>query len=312
MSTVFGPVPSRRLGLSLGVDPIPFKTCNMDCVYCALGRTKTLTAERKAYIAVQEILADVREALQAWPRLDHVTVTGSGEPTLHTGLGDIIRGIKQMTQIPVAVITHSSLLHMPEVRAALCFADVLVPSLDAVTPKVFRSVNHPHASIDPARTVEGLIALRGEFTGQFWLEIVLVRGLNDSPQEITALKEAIQRIRPDRVQLNTVVRPPAYPFAQALSREELETIREALSPQTEVIAEFPEVPPAEPPEDPEAAIGAYLERRPATLADLMAALGVERESSKEFLDSLVESGEFERLGRGEKAYYRKVRQAVKH
>jgi wyosine [tRNA(Phe)-imidazoG37] synthetase (radical SAM superfamily) len=283
----------------------------MDCVYCELGRTKTLTAERKAYIPVEEILADVREALQAWPRLDHVTVTGSGEPTLHTGLGDIIRGIKRMTDIPVAVITHSSLLHMPEVRAALCEADVLVPSLDAVTPKVFRNVNHPHASIDPVRTVEGLITLRNEFTGRFWLEIVLVRGMNDTPEEITALKEAIQRIRPDRVQLNTVVRPPAYPFAQALSGEELEAILDALGPPAEVIAEFPEVPAADAPEDPEAAIAAYLDRRPATLADLIAALGVERESSKKFLDSLVESGEFERLGQGEKAYYRKVRQAVK-
>jgi wyosine [tRNA(Phe)-imidazoG37] synthetase (radical SAM superfamily) len=283
----------------------------MDCVYCELGRTKTLTAERKVYVPVQEILADVREALQAWPRLDHITVTGSGEPTLHTGLGDIIQGIKQMTEIPVAVITHSSLLHIPDVRAALCFADVLVPSLDAVTPEVFRSVNHPHASIDPVRTIEGLTALRGEFTGQFWLEIVLVRGMNDSPEEITALKEAIQRIRPDRVQLNTVVRPPAYPFAQALSREELETICEAMGPPAEVIAEFPEVPLAEPPHDPEAAIGAYLDRRPATLDDLMAALGVQQESSQKFLDFLVESGEFERLGKGEKAYYRKVRQAVK-
>jgi len=276
LSTVFGPVPSRRLGLSLGVDPIPFKTCNMDCVYCELGRTRRLTAERKVYIPVEQILADVREALQAWPRLDHVTVTGSGEPTLHTGLGDIIRGIRQMTGIPVAVITHSSLLHLAEVRAGLCEANVLVPSLDAVTPKVFRNVNHPHKSIDPARTVGGLIALRNEFEGDYWLEIVLVRGINDTSEEITALKQAIQRIRPDRVQLNTVVRPPAYPFAEPLSEKELEAIRDTLGPPAEVIAEFPQVPPTEGPEDPEAAITAYLDRRPATLTDLITALGVER------------------------------------
>ncbi|MFQ5913627.1 MAG: radical SAM protein [Nitrospinota bacterium] len=310
MSAVFGPVPSRRLGLSLGVDPLPFKTCNMDCVYCELGRTKTLTAERKVFIPVEEVLADVREALKAWPRLDHVTVTGSGEPTLHTGLGDIIRGIKAMTDIPVAAITHSSLLHLPDVRADLCAADVLVPSLDAVTSNVFRSLNHPHASIDPARMVEGLIALHREFSGQFWLEIVFVRGMNDTPEEVSALKKAIHRIGPDRVQLNTVVRPPAYPSALALTQEELEAIRDALGPPAEVIAEFPDVPPSEPPEDPEESIAAYLDRRPATVADLLAAFGVEREKTQRFLESLVGEGDVERLGEGEKAYYRKVRKAV--
>lgn len=310
MSAVFGPVPSRRLGLSLGVDPLPFKTCNMDCVYCELGRTKTLTAERKAYLPVEQVLADVRAALQRWSRIDHVTVTGSGEPTLHTGLGEIIRGIRAMTDIPVSVITHSSLLHLPEVRADLCAADVLVPSLDAVTPRVFRGVNHPHASIDPQEMVEGLIALRREFKGQIWLEIVFVRGMNDGPEEVAALREAIGRIRPDRVQLNTVVRPPAYPFAEALTQEELERLRDALGPPAEVIAELPHVAPAEPPEDPEGAIAAYLDRRPATADDFVAALGAKREPALRFLESLVERGDAEKLGAGERAYYRKVRKAA--
>ncbi len=303
MSYVFGPVPSRRLGLSLGVDPLPYKTCNLDCIYCELGRTQRLTAQRKTYVPVDAVLADVREALKTCARVDYVTVTGSGEPTLHSGLGAILRGIKAMTEIPLAVITHSSLLHLPEVRADLAAADLLIPSLDAVSQKIFRRLNHPHSSVSPERMVEGLVALRQEYSGPIWLEILIVKDLNDGPEEVGRLREAVRRIRPDRVQLNTVARPPAYPFAEPLSRETLEALRESFGEGAEVIAEFPSQVQPEAPSDPERAIRTYLERRPATLFDLISALGLKAETAEGHLRALVEEGEVEQMGAADSTFY---------
>jgi len=115
---VFGPVPSRRLGQSLGIDPVPMKTCNWNCVYCQLGRTRPLRIERRVNFSNLEILSQVRDALDAHQpgKIDWVTFVGSGETTLHAGLGEMVRGVKAMTDLPVAVITNGSLLYLPEVR----------------------------------------------------------------------------------------------------------------------------------------------------------------------------------------------------
>lgn len=209
---VFGPAFSRRLGRSLGVDLVPFKTCTYDCVYCQLGRTTVCTAERREYVPVDGILKEIARKLETGIEADYITLAGSGEPTLHSGIGDIIAGIKALeTPVrrvpPVAVLTNGSLFWMDEVRDALKQADLIVPSLDAGTPESFLQVNQPVSSVTFEKMIEGLVAFRDEFAGQIWLEVFLLGGMTDSRQELEHLAALIQRIRPDKVQLNTVERP---------------------------------------------------------------------------------------------------------
>ncbi len=207
---VYGPVPSRRLGQSLGIDPIPLKTCNWNCVYCQLGRTRPLTNERRAYYPPGEILAQVEQALEehAPEEIDWVTFVGSGEPMLHANLGWMIRQVKKLTNHPVAVITNGSLLYLPRVRRELAAADAVLPSLDAGSPELYRVINRPHPAISFERLIEGLIAFRRTYDGKLWPEVMLVRGLNDGEQALHDLAIAVRKIRPDQVHLNVPTRPP--------------------------------------------------------------------------------------------------------
>ena len=211
MQYVFGPVPSRRLGQSLGIDTIPLKTCNWNCVYCQLGRSRPLTNERREYFPRQGILTEVKDSLAAHKHgeIDWVTFVGSGEPTLHVGLGWLIRQVKALTDIPIAVITNGSLLYLPEVRQALAMADVVMPSLDAGTAVHYRYLNRPHPDITFARHIAGLIAFRNEYAGQLWVEVMLIKGLNDTEEALLAIKTVLDEIRPDAVHLNLPTRPPA-------------------------------------------------------------------------------------------------------
>lgn len=215
---VYGPVPSRRLGRSLGVDALTFKSCSFDCVYCQLGRTTNHTIERKEYIPTADILDEVRRKLENGDKPEYISFAGSGEPTLHSGLGDIIRGIKAMTDVPVVVFTNGSLLWMPEVRADLAAADVVIPSLDGGDAALLDKVNRPAASLDFDRIVEGLIAFRGAFNGQIWLEVMLLGGISDDDASVDAIARLAERIRPDKVQINSVCRPPAETYALPGSR----------------------------------------------------------------------------------------------
>ena len=185
---VYGPVPSRRLGRSLGVDLVPFKTCPFDCVYCQLGRTTRHTARRDDYVDADEVLAELREVLAGGVQADYVTLSGSGEPTLHRQLGRIIAGIKDLTSIPLAVLTNAALLSDPEVRRALLRADLIVPSLDAGEAETFARVNRPCPEVTFESVVAGLEALRREYHGTIRLEVLLVEGLNDGDGQIAALK----------------------------------------------------------------------------------------------------------------------------
>ncbi|MBM3312523.1 MAG: radical SAM protein, partial [Candidatus Aminicenantes bacterium] len=225
MSHTYGPVPSRRLGYSLGVDLLPFKTCSMDCVYCQLGPSPRTTMRRREFAPVEAVLADIRAALRRDPQIEAVTFSGSGEPTLHAGLGTIIAAVKKATDVPVVVLTNGSTLSRPSVRKALAPADIVVPSLDAATERVFKKINRPHRSLTAAKTIDGLAAFRKSYRGQIWLEILFVKGVNDGPAHLRALRKAIARIRPDRVQLNTVYRPPAVRSARPLSEAELERMK---------------------------------------------------------------------------------------
>ena len=271
---VYGPVPSRRLGFSLGVDLLPFKTCSMDCIYCQLGSSGKTTIRRREFVPLQTILAQIKDALAKKKRVDAITFSGSGEPTLHSGLGRIIAGIRRLTDVKIVLLTNSSALVGARARRDAAAADIVVPSLDAATPGVFARINRPHPGLTVEKIIDGLVAFRGEFKGRIWLEIMLVKGLNDKPAHLRALKKAIARIRPDRVQLNTVVRPPAEKSARPLTLAELEAVRQALGGGAEIIADFSRKKRTEAPADPAAAIAGTLLRRPMTAADLAVSLGL--------------------------------------
>lgn len=221
MKHVFGPVPSRRLGQSLGVDPIPFKTCNWNCVYCQLGRTTPVTNVRCDYFPPDVIVAQVSDALASHNpvEIDWVTFVGSGEPTLHASLGKIIRQVKALTSIPVAVITNGSLLHRPEVQEELAAADAVLPTLDAGNRKLYHAVNRPHPSLTFDSLIEGLVEFRSAYRGKLWLEVMLVRGLNDTEAALHELAAHVRRIGPDELHVNLPSRPPAEAWVSPPEKE---------------------------------------------------------------------------------------------
>ena len=207
---VFGPVPSRRLGQSLGIDPVPLKTCNWNCVYCQLGRTQHFARERRSYFEVEEVIEQVQVALNNHQpgEIDWITFVGSGETTLNSGLGEMIKGVKQLSDVPVAVITNGSLLYQPQVRAELQLADAVLPTLDAGNPALYHRINRPHPQFTFERLVQGLIEFRKEYQNQLWVEVMLVQGFNDSVEAIQEIKNWLEQIQPDEVHIVQPTRPP--------------------------------------------------------------------------------------------------------
>lgn len=234
---VFGPVPSRRLGQSLGIDPIPLKTCNWNCVYCQLGRTQPLTNSRRDYISQGAILEEVEQVLssRAPGSIDWVTFVGSGEPVLHAGIGNLIRAVKALTEIPVAVITNGTLLDLPEVRDALLPADAVLPTLDAGGAEGYRKINRPHPDITFERHVQGLVAFRKSYQGRLWVEVMLVRDLNDTREALEAIGRVLDLIRPDIIHLNLPDRPPAEHWVQPPTDEGLMRALAILGNHVEVV-----------------------------------------------------------------------------
>lgn len=239
MKSVFGPVPSRRLGQSLGIDPVPFKTCNWNCVYCQLGRTAPFSLERHEYVPKTEILAQVQEVLAERPRsdVDWVTFVGSGETCLHSELGWLINAVKQETELPVAVITNGSLLHLPEVRRDLLAADAVLPSLDAASERLYRKINRPHRSLTLDMLIGGLKAFRAEYGGQLWVEVMLINGLNDGERNLQALAAAVEDIGADEIHLLQPTRPPAEAWVEPPDDITLQRAQFILGKRARIIAE---------------------------------------------------------------------------
>ncbi|MBN2388628.1 MAG: radical SAM protein [Anaerolineales bacterium] len=223
MKYVFGPIFSRRLGRSLGIDTIPLKTCNWNCIYCQLGRTVPLTHVRREYFPSVEILAEVEQVLagSAPGAIDWVTFVGSGEPTLHSDLGGLIRGAKTLTGLPVAVITNGALLYRPDVRQELSAADAILPSLDAGSSDLYKQINRPWPEPTFAQYLEGLVAFREMYAGQLWLEVMLVKGMNDSLAALADIAAAAARIRPDQIHISLPIRPPAESGVEPADEEGL-------------------------------------------------------------------------------------------
>ena len=210
MSCVFGPIPSRRLGRSLGIDPIPLKTCHWNCVYCQLGRTRPVTNERREYIPVDDILREAKVALsQHAGAIDWVTISGSGEPTLHSNIGELIDGLHRLTEIPIALMTSGALFYLEEVRAAAGKADAVLPTLDAGNGQLYRRINRPHPDVSFARQVEGLVAFGREYRGKLWIEVMLMHGINDGDAELEEIAAILDRIGPSEIHINLPVRSPA-------------------------------------------------------------------------------------------------------
>ncbi|MEJ2744448.1 MAG: radical SAM protein [bacterium] len=305
---VFGPVPSRRLGLSLGVDLVPFKTCPLDCIYCQLGPTTNKAVRRKKYVASREVLRQVKAALKRGGRIDWITLSGSGEPTLHSEIGKIIRGIKKMTDVPVAVLTSGTLLYNASVKTALNAADLVVPDLDAGSARVFRKINRPHPSLNFAAVKSGIMNFASNFPGRIWLEVVLVKGVNDTPKELKRIGALAARIRPERVQLNTVVRPPAEEAAQPLTATEMRRVRAALAKALggipiDVISHSKGAQTQLPTDGIEERIVSWLKRRPATIHDLAAGTGAPGSDIVKRIDRLVETGRVKETRFGGSTYY---------
>lgn len=293
---LFGPVPSRRLGMSLGVDLIPHKICSLNCIYCECGRSTTLTGERKEYVPVEEVYSELRDFFDKNPDPDYITFSGAGEPSLHSRIGEVIAFVKALRpSIPLAVLTNGTLFSDPEVRGELMQADLVLPSLDAATEEALRRINRPLRSIRPNTYIEGLIDFSQEFTGEIWLEILILPEYNDDRENLEALKEALGRIRPHRIQLNTLDRPGTQGGLWPASHARLQEIGDFLGmEQVEIIAAPEESNKMKSyRSDLDAVILETLSRRPCTLEDLENILGLHSNEINKYLEQMKEAGKIE-------------------
>ena len=283
-------MPSRRLGRSYGVDIVPFKVCTLDCVYCQLGRTTKKSIECKEYVPVEPVLAELKDRLTEGLQADFITISGSGEPTLNSRLGELIDGIKKITDIPVAILTNGTLLYKQEVRADCVKADVVLPSLDAGDEQTFQKVNRPHKDISIEKLIDGLCEFRNEFSGQIWLEVFIVEGLNTDNEQIAKIKNAIERIRPDKVQLNTAVRPTAQMGVKRVDAEKLQVIATRLGEKCEVVADFLPGRCGKLTESKAEDVLSMLKRRPCSLNDICSGLGIHRNEALKHITHLQQQG----------------------
>lgn len=300
---LYGPVPSRRLGRSLGIDMVPMKTCCLDCVYCQLGPTTVHTTDRREYVEVDEIIAELEDWLAAGGSADYLTFAGCGEPTLNSELGDAMARARALSGIPVCLLTNGALLWREDVRAAALQADLIVPSLDAATEATLARINRPVAEITLERYVEGLRETVHVFRGEVWLEVMLVAGLNDSDEELEALAEAVAEIAPARVQINTVVRPSPGQVAVRVDNRTLVRARVILGPRAEVISSAWEHAVPKGAAHDEAEVLALISHRPATLQDVAHGLGMHPNEAIKFVAHLLACGQLRTEDRDGQLFY---------
>jgi wyosine [tRNA(Phe)-imidazoG37] synthetase (radical SAM superfamily) len=302
MKYVYGPVPSRRLGFSLGVDIVPYKACTLDCIYCQLGRTTRKVIKRKPYTPKEEILKEIEVFLNKRANIDFITFSGSGEPTLNSEISMLIKGVKEITSIPVAVLTNGTLLFMKDVQKDLLEADVVLPSLDAASQHVFKRINRPHDSLNIESIINGLKGFRKIFSGQIWLEIMLTKGFNDDSKELLQMKKALSEIQPDKIHLNTVIRPPSEKYASPLNPDEMRAARDLLGESCEIIAEFHGKGYVGN-RDLKDAIIEMTKRRPVTITDIANLFGLSEANATKMMEGLNVKGLIREIKYKEKRYY---------
>ncbi len=290
---LFGPVRSRRLGRSLGLDLVPFKVCSFDCPYCQVGVTTTKTLVRAEYVPVAAVLAEFDRWMSADGKADHLTLAGAGEPTLHLHFGDVLEALTARTSIPRVLLSNGSLFHLEEVRAAACKANIVKGTLAAWDHASFQALHHPHPSLVFETFYKGLQSMRAEFKGEFWLEVFLVAGVNDHPDQVARIASLANKIRPDRIHLNTAVRPPQAVTVQAVSSERLADLARLFTP----VAELSVSPPPSVPAGRQATVDngqlegrllSLIQRHPCTVADMASTMGVDVQEAERVLTGLVE------------------------
>lgn len=293
---LFGPVTSRRLGLSLGVDLVPYKVCSLDCVYCECGSTTKLTTTRETFIETQLVVKELHDFLSQKPELNYITFSGSGEPTLAANFGEIAWYIKNnFPTYKLALLTNGTLFSDPQVRKEVSLCDLVVPSLDAVSEHVFKQVNRPATGLDVEKYLDGLLAFAKEYRGEIWLEIFIVPRVNDTAAELLLLKEFALEIAPQKIQLNVLDRPGAESWVETLSLEKLTAIIDFFAPlQAEAVGKVERTASATAisPQELEQLIVNFLRRRPATEEDLCQLTGLDKKAIKVFLHQKLAIGQF--------------------
>ncbi|MDD2636169.1 MAG: radical SAM protein [Bacteroidales bacterium] len=306
---LFGPVPSRRLGMSLGIDMVPKKVCSLDCVYCEVGKTTKLTTQLNEYILYDKVIAELKDYFANNPDPDYFTFSGSGEPTLNIRIGDVLDFLKETKpNIPVAVLTNGTMFSNVDVRKALLKADLVLPSLDAVTEDTFQKINRPAKALSAKESLNGLIEFNKEYTGKIWLEIFILPGYNDNEVDLLALKEAIHEIKPDLVQLNTLDRPGTISGLRSANADEMQQIIDFLDyPKAKVIAASAQRKNIQSYRtDTESAILGTIARRPCTLDDMVKILGLHRNEINKYLDVLESDKKIETIRQERGVFYKIV------
>lgn len=292
---IFGPVPSRRLGLSLGVDLMPHKTCSLDCVYCECGKTTHLTIKPDEYTPVDRIKHELNSFLASNPRLDYITFSGSGEPTLHSGIGEIISYIKSdFPDYKVALLANSTLFYSAEIRKKILDADLIIASFDAVSEELFRAINRPHPGLDSKTIVDGIIALKNEYSNKFWIEVFIVPGFNDNMDEITLIQNFMNSIKPNQIHLNTLDRPGTEKWVEPASENVLKKIHACMH-NVKIVQNIDYSASAKRSSvDILKSILTTLKRRPCTVEDLLKSTGADLNRVNQYLDILLKDGEVNR------------------
>jgi wyosine [tRNA(Phe)-imidazoG37] synthetase (radical SAM superfamily) len=285
---LYGPVPSRRFGRSLGVDLMPFKICSFDCVFCQLGRTSQKTIERKEYVPVDAVLAEIESWLKTDGDADYVTLSGSGEPTLHSRFGEVLQFLKRQS-IPSVLLTNGSMLMLPEVREAAADADIVKVSLSVWDQKSFRWINRPHPNLQFDEIVKSIETFREQFSGKLWVEVFMLLGMNSAPENVGKIASHIKKIRPNRIHLNTPVRPPAEEFAAIIQPERLLSMTGMFEPRAEVIAEF-NANDEKHVAATEDSVLSLLQRRPCTSGQIASAYGMHITEVSKYLGDLMRAG----------------------
>jgi wyosine [tRNA(Phe)-imidazoG37] synthetase (radical SAM superfamily) len=307
---LFGPVPSRRLGMSLGVDLVTHKICSLDCVYCECGKTTDLTCERKEYVPVEVVLKELIHYFENNQNPDFITFSGSGEPTLNTGIGKVIDFIKKRRKdVSIALLTNGTLFCEKEVRDDVNKSDLIIPSLDAISPRAFRKINRPCPGLGIEAYIRGLVDLRNEFKGQIWLEVLILPGFNDAVEDLELLKKNIKRMNPDKVQLNTLDRPGTLTDIHSATKDNLEKISGFLGfDNIEIIAAFrDQKTDVVFRKDIKEAILETIDRRPCTLNDLSNILGKHTNEINKYLSKLEKEGKIKVVFQKRGNFYAKVR-----
>jgi len=313
---LFGPVSSRRLGQSLGVDLIPFKTCSLNCVYCECGLTTNLTTKTAEYVPTQEVISELDALLSTNPKLDFITFSGNGEPTLHNGLLEIATHIKtNYPQYKICLITNSTMLTHPDFMQQILnngqsTIDVIMPSLDAISQEVYEKVDQPESSIQAKAVTQALIDFSKKFKGEIWLEIFILPGVNDTESELNNFQKALKEMRVDKILLNCLDRPAPYDWVKPATNSQMQAVKDFFDQQniqTTIIGKVRTATAHEISADPKNTIVELISRRPATLLDLAQALGKPQSQVSKLLQELKETHKLKESKEKRGTFYRIIK-----